>query len=219
VAYATVLHETGADGVDFDFESPDPAGKLSIALVKFAKDLKAYMAKTYNKKIYFSITPLSGDSYADQYVGIYDSLQSNDCPFDYAIPMLYNGGQYPYGDQIGEDFTWNGLLDNWRNKFMKPSANKNTKLIAAFIEYQANETTTTKPGEAPPKYQKQATFNCSDLRIFLDKYILSTPADGGATVDGAAFFYYSTDYNITILNQNVSKMMNCVKNNQCAFTC
>ena len=54
VAYANTLNVTGADGIDFDFESPDPAGDLSVALVQFTKDLKTYMLTTYNKKIYIS---------------------------------------------------------------------------------------------------------------------------------------------------------------------
>jgi hypothetical protein len=116
--------------------------------------------------------------------------------------MLYNGGQYPYGDQTNDTFTWNGLLDNWRTKFMAPSANKNTKLIAAFIEYQS------KPA-----------FTCNDLTIFLNDYILKTPQDGGSSVGGIAYFYYSTDYNISLLNQNLSKTMECVKNNQCNISC
>jgi len=201
LAYATLLYQTGADGIDFDFESPDPTGILASALVQFSTELKAYMMKTYNKQIYLSITILSGNSYDSLYGGIYKSLLTSTCPFDYAIPMLYNGGQYPYGDTPSQT-TWNGLLDYWRLTFMKKGVS-NTKLIAAFIEYAEGHT----------------PFKCADLQDFLNEYIITPKQDGGIDVQGVVYFYSSTDYNIPLLNDNLTKSINCIKNNNCSFTC
>jgi len=203
LAYVKCLEETGADGIDFDFESPDPAGVLATALVKFAADLKTAMAAK-GKQIYLSITPLSGASYQAQYHAIYDSLKTSTSPFDYAIPMLYNGGQYPYGSAAqppAPPFTWNSLLDYWRKSVLVKGVS-NTKLIAAFIEYQS------KPA-----------FECGDLQHFLQDYIVTPKDDGGNNVDGVVYFYYSTDYNIALLETNLNKTKKCFQDNQCTFSC
>lgn len=202
LAYADLLMETGADGIDLDYETPDPAGNLSVALVEFCKDLKTEMRRR-GKTIYISITILSGNSYGAQYKGIYDSIKTSTSPFDYAIPMLYNGGQYPYDtnkDSVSQNH-WNGLLNYWRKNFM--NKNSNTKLIAAFIEYSGGK----------------VAFTCNDLQHFIENYITNPLNDGGVNVEGCVYFYYSTDYDIGLLNQNLKKTNQCFNEGKCNISC
>ena len=50
---------------------------------------------------------------------IYQSFLYSDCPYDYVLPMLYDGGQYPWSPRyigwtdMGTNFSWNGLMSYW----------------------------------------------------------------------------------------------------------
>ena len=133
-----------------------------------------------------------------EYKDIYNTFLTSNSPFDYAIPQLNDGIlQYPYGETPSQ-ITWNGLLDDWRLNIMKKGTS-NTKLIPAFIE--------------PSNTDK--AFSSQDLNIFLNEYIITPKKDGGIDVEGVVYLYYSTYYNITLLNENLSKSIDCMKNNKC----
>jgi hypothetical protein len=194
-AYAEMLNIIGADGVDFDYENPDT--DVSNALIKFTQDLTSYMKKTYNKDLYFSMTVLSGNSYLT-YQPIYDSFGRDDCPFDYAIPMLYNGGQFLYNQNapVDSQCNWNSLLDVWMSK----KFGKNTILVPAFICY-------TSPGKC--------TFNCDQLKLFMENYINKPTPSGKTPVNGVVYFYYVDDpssYDVKLLNNVIGATYSCFTN-------
>ena len=190
-AYADCLVATGADGLDFDYESPDPSGNLATALVKFSIDLKAEMLKR-GKTIVLNITMLSGNSYGAQFGGIYDSLKTSTSPFDYAVPMLYYTPQYPYGDPTAQN-TWNGLLNYWATNFLIKGVS-NAKLLPAFIDCSAS----------PP------VFECSDLSHFINEYIITSPYPNSVEPSGALFFWYNDggDYDTTKITKHISNLHN-----------
>lgn len=199
-AYADMLNIIGADGVDFDYENPDT--DVSNALIQFTTDLTVYMKKTYNKDLYFSMTVLSGNSYLT-YQPIYDSFARDDCPFDYAIPMLYNGGQFLYDPEASVDSqcNWNSLLDVWQSK----TFGKKTQLIPAFICY-------TSP--------QRCTFDCKELTLFIDNYIKKS--SGKTPVNGVVYFYYVNDpssYDVGLLNNLTSASYQCFTSNCNSFKC
>lgn len=184
-AYVNALVQTGADGIDFDFENPDPKGTLSAAIINFAKDLRvAYKAAT-GKDIVMNITVLSGDAYGTMYGPLYTSLKSSTCPFDYVIPMLYGGFQYPYSVDRG-GFSAKGLIDLWETQFL--TAQSNVKLIPAFILYAATEDQWTQ----------------ADNEAFLSDTVKQTTKP---KAQGAAYFYYSSDYDVPAMNERVQAAM------------
>jgi hypothetical protein len=189
-AFADCLMATGADGIDFDYESPDPEGNLATALVKFSIDLKKEMSKR-GKTIILLITMLSGNSYGAQFQGIYDTLKTNTSPFDYAVPMLYSIPQYPYGDPTAQD-TWNGLLNYWATNFVIKGVS-NTKLLPAFIN----------PSSA-------TEFECSDLSHFINEYIITSPYPNSVEPGGALFFWYNDggDYDTDKITKHISNLHN-----------
>lgn len=150
-----ILAHSGADGFDFDFERPDPDGYIAVAFIPFVRALKAAAAP---RKIYISMTLLSGPTYADSYGALYECFKSPDCPIDYAVPMPYQNCMYPYkNDKIYKDvwnattqdynphtielpfpgFTWNGLMDSWTQTYFTDVSN--TQLIMAVETLQHDD--------------------------------------------------------------------------------
>ena len=134
---------------------------------------------------------------------IYQSFLYADCPFDYVIPMLYDGGQYPScaeglksncWNTEGQGFSWEGLCSWWAydeneclDSFTQgtPGAqplvipmNSNCSVVAAFIGYK-----------------DKCTFCCNDLEKFANKWWLRDVKDGRAStagnnrIDGVVYFY------------------------------
>ncbi|MHA2083721.1 MAG: hypothetical protein ACXABD_08195 [Candidatus Thorarchaeota archaeon] len=135
---------------------------------------------------------------------IYQSFLYADCPYDYVIPMLYDGGQYPSCDKglksncwdtEGQGFSWEGLCSWWAydenecaDSFTQgtPGAqplvipmNSNCSLVAAFIGYK-----------------DKCTFCCKDLEKFANKWWLRDVDDDGRAsktgnnrIDGVVYFY------------------------------
>lgn len=152
-----ILVGSGADGFDFDFETPDQGGRLSVAFIPFAAALKAYgQAATPQKQIVLTMTLMSG---ADiKYAALYDCFRSSTCPFDYAVPMPYANCMYPYtGTQLYSEtwdnvsvtwshsvpynptqtFYWNSLMDVWtQNYFTDESV---TQLVIAVETIQHDQ--------------------------------------------------------------------------------
>jgi hypothetical protein len=206
VAYADMLVATDADGIDFDFEITETSGKLSAGLILFANDLRAEMRKR-NKPLILTLTILSGDAYGSMYGPIYDILKTNNSPFDYVVPMLYNGGQYSYMNNPlpTSGFYWNGLLNTWARNYLTKGIS-NTKLLPAFICY-SNST-----GGRPSN--EQASFECSDLKHYINDYIIN-PAENAVVPVGALYFYYATEgYDTNKLTDNIKNTMCYFKNNK-----
>jgi hypothetical protein len=224
LAYADMLVATGADGIDFDFEIATSDGSFSQYLITFARDLKTEMKKR-NKPLILTLTVLSGDAYgkandtklpsgviSSMYGPLYDILLTNNSPFDYAVPMLYNGGQYKYANPVPStpgEFYWNGLLNTWANIYLLKGIS-NTKLLPAFIEYSYLP--------KRPSFQEDA-FECSDLINYIEDYITS-PADTAVIPVGVLYFYYTTasSYDMDKLNSNIKKSMDYFKNGT-SITC
>jgi hypothetical protein len=216
IAYADMLIQLGADGIDFDFESYDIQGVMAAALIPFSRDLKAEMNKR-GKSIILTLTVLAGDNRLLGYGPFYDVIKTNNSPFDYVVPMLYNGGQYSYfnyksGATLPQtQFSWNGLLDNWANTYMIKGQG-NTKLLPAFICYR--------DGYSQGKPMEQDAFECSDLQKYINEYII-TPASSAVVPSGALFFYYVEDgdnYNTSKINNNIKNANNYFKN-RTSITC
>jgi len=201
MAYADCLETTGADGFDFDYESPDPAGHIATALVQFARDLKAEMTNR-GKECILMCTLLSGNSYVAQLGPIYDTLKTNNSPFDYAVPMLYSTPQYPYGDPTSQN-TWNGLLNYWAQNYMTKGVS-NTKLLPAFIENSNG-----------------INFTKDDLQKYICQYINSSPYPNSMPTNGMLFFWYNNggDYNTDLLTSNLEIAKNCFSNKKCSIKC
>jgi hypothetical protein len=205
IAYADMLVETGADGIDFDFEITETSGRLSAGLILFANDLRAEMKKR-NKPLILTLTILSGDAYGTMYGPIYDILKTNNSPFDYVVPMLYNGGQYTYANPVPTTpgaFSWNGLLNTWARNYLTKGTS-NTKLLPAFICYADSSSNR-------PLYE-QAAFECTDLQHYINDFI-EKPFDSAVIPVGALYFYYATEgYNTDKLTSNIKNANNYFKN-------
>ena len=127
------------------------------------------------------------------------------CPYDYVVPMLYNGGQYGYcpeGCKIrgwteqSPAFSWNGLLDFWcgvpgtKTGVGNPPKLTYSKLLPAFITYNG-----TAQGSSFCKY---------DFERFLEEYLIpsqnskdpKTWERNGETLNkmyGSVFFTYGME--------------------------
>ena len=139
---------------------------------------------------------------------IYQSFLYADCPYDFVIPMLYDGGQYPScksglksncWNTEGQGFSWEGLCSWWAydekecaSSFSSGTSgaqplvipmNSNCSLVAAFIGYK-----------------DKCTFCCKDLVKFENDWWLRrggvgstaagrTSKDGNNRIDGVVYFY------------------------------
>ena len=168
------------------------------------------LSSYYNQKGYGDI---SNNKYIPSYPGdnswVIQSLLYKDCPIDYIIPMLYDGGQYTY-DINNDDwaicngsakFSWNCLLNYWlgndmdttRTAFnkLRTNVNNKTEIIAAFIGYS-----------------QKSTFCCDQLKVYMDRFLNASNNQNDGNIlqkpklAGTAFFYLDdlSNYSDSLLN-------------------
>ena len=214
-----ILVNNGADGYDFDYETPDDGGHVAAALVAFGIALKTY-SESMHRPLYTSMTLMSGTSFSISYGPLFECFRSNWCPFTWAVPMPYANCMYPYtGVNVYPEsfnhqsqsyevtsvptntgFTWNGLVDGWtQTHFTDDSV---TRLVLA-VDAAVHEL---------------SWFPCSispaDIQHVYDDYTASHLPNACTHITGLFFWYYNQfdtpttaqfDYNTTWLTQLITQ--------------
>ena len=198
---------SGSQGTIKESNEGDLYNDFSTLIQSLLKIKEQWASMDYTKGTYPADPGYSRPGGSGPGGWLMQSFLYSDCPFDYVVPMLYNGGQYGYCPKDcqsshwpimsnNQAFNWNGLLNYWIGQsgtlpgVVNPPKMKHTKLLPAFIAYDT-----------------KGTFCKYDLERFIEEYL--QPSQDDATwkfnkIHGAVFFYYNgSGYSNNLMNNLV----------------